>query len=138
MGWVNESDANALHEAAYSYFDHTELIRALGGTHCADLNAQDNGGETPLHNAAYSGETAAARALLELGADASLRNMNGETALELAEQRNKHETPSCCATTPRPRRPPRRSARSGSRRRARCSSRRAARPARPRRRRSRS
>ena len=63
-----------------------ELARALGGTHGADLNAQARGGYTPMHYAAENGKTAAARELLELGADASLRNTNGQTALQLAEQ----------------------------------------------------
>ena len=49
-------------------------------------------GHTPLHYAAFQGMTAAARALLELGADASLHNEQGKTALEVAEENGKHET----------------------------------------------
>ena len=71
---------------------HTEFVRALGGTHGADLDAQDSGGSTPLHFAAYYGKTAAARALLELGADASLRTKQGKTALEIAEAKGNPET----------------------------------------------
>ena len=73
----------ALHRVALG--GHAELVRALGGTHGADLNAQESFyGSTPLHYAASSGKTAAARALLELGADASLRNQDGQTALDFA------------------------------------------------------
>ena len=53
---------------------------------------------TPLHWAACFGKTAAARELLELGADASLRNQDGQTALETAEEEGEHETASCCVT----------------------------------------
>ena len=79
-----------MHEAAVR--GHTEFVRALGGTHGADLDAQDSGGSTPLHFAAYYGKTAAARALLELRADASLRTKQGKTALEIAEAKGNPET----------------------------------------------
>ena len=96
VGWANEDGFTALHMAPLD--DHTKLVRALGGTHSAALDAQDRDGETPLHLAAMNGKTAAARALLELGADASVRTTYRETALEhasapsTAEQKGKHET----------------------------------------------
>ena len=81
VNWANGYGDTALHNATIG--DQVELVRTLGGTHGADLNAQDKGGYTPLHYAAEYGETAsAARALLELGADASLREYDGLTALE--------------------------------------------------------
>ena len=89
VGWADEHGQTALHQAVY--LGHAEVVRALGGTHGADLNAQDNDGDAPLHYAAYYGRTTAARALLELGADASLRNKKGQTALGMAVHQGKHK-----------------------------------------------
>ena len=71
VGWANEVGRTAFHQAAESGL--AEVVRALGGTHGAALDVQDNDGRTPLHFAAQHGKPAAARALVELGADASLR-----------------------------------------------------------------
>lgn len=63
----------------------------LGGSHGAALNAQSKDGWTPLHRAASNGKTAAVGSLLELGADASLRNKKGKIALELAVEKGFHD-----------------------------------------------
>ena len=90
MGWVHfQNGSTTLHQAALR--GHAELVRALGGTHGAALDAQDNDGCTPLHCAARWGKTAAARALLELGANTSVRHMHGQTALDVAVQYGIHE-----------------------------------------------
>jgi uncharacterized protein len=46
---------------------------------------------TPLHEAAYNGDTALVRVLLERGADRSLRTGDGQTPLEIATQQGRHE-----------------------------------------------
>jgi hypothetical protein len=103
--WTDASGATALHEAVRrdrfaGYTDnHTEIVRALGEHRGCPLDAQTNGGRgyTPLHWAARNGHTQAARALLELGADASLRNEADQTGhaaatpLRLAEAYGKDE-----------------------------------------------
>lgn len=43
-----------------------------------------NSFDTPLHLAVHCGNTKTVRALLDLGADRSLRNSRGETALDVA------------------------------------------------------
>ena len=70
-------------------YGHAEIIRELvghPGSWTVKLDARNNDGGTPLHNAALGGRNAASRALLEFGADASLRNKAGKTALQLAEK----------------------------------------------------
>jgi ankyrin repeat protein len=54
--------------------------------HGADVNAQQEGGYTPLHEAAFHGEAALARLLLAHGADPRQPNAEGQTPLSLAEQ----------------------------------------------------
>ena len=51
----------------------------------ADPNARAAGGVTPLHRAVRNRCAAAVQALLEAGADASLTNDSGSTALALTE-----------------------------------------------------
>jgi ankyrin repeat protein len=46
---------------------------------------------TPLHEAAYNGDVALVRLLLERGADPSLRTGEGQTPLEIATQQGRHE-----------------------------------------------
>ena len=45
----------------------------------ADVNARDEAGDTPLHYAAYFGELAVIRLLVERGADVSALNSYGRT-----------------------------------------------------------
>ena len=52
----------------------------------ADINLQDSNGWTPLMDACLMGHEAVVRLLLERGADATLRNMNGRSALSIARR----------------------------------------------------
>jgi ankyrin repeat protein len=54
--------------------------------HGADANARQEGGNTPLHEAAFHGEAALARLLLAYGADPAQANTEGQTPLSLAEK----------------------------------------------------
>ena len=50
----------------------------------ADVNALDEFGNTPLHNAAKANKPSAARFLMSLGADIETRNNYGNTPLHVA------------------------------------------------------
>ena len=90
LGWKG-GGATALHFAANN--GHAGAVRSLlaarGGQ--AAVDARDNDNETPLHRAAYHSHTAAVQELLEAGADASLKSNRGQTALELAVSKGRHE-----------------------------------------------
>lgn len=51
----------------------------------ANINAQDNGGNTPLHRAISDRQVSAAQALLTAGADRALTNIEGLTPKGLAD-----------------------------------------------------
>eukprot|EP00930_Biecheleria_cincta_P100303 TRINITY_DN91937_c0_g1_i1.p1 TRINITY_DN91937_c0_g1~~TRINITY_DN91937_c0_g1_i1.p1 ORF type:complete len:279 (+),score=47.02 TRINITY_DN91937_c0_g1_i1:50-886(+) len=63
----------------------SDMVRYLVETHEADLNFQVKAcGTTPLMEAVRFGNLRAVKTLLELGADISLRNTRGQTALDIA------------------------------------------------------
>ena len=53
------------------------------------VDCQDNFNYTPLHYAAVEGHATAARLLLSLGADRTIKEMNGETAKDIAKDENR-------------------------------------------------
>jgi ankyrin repeat protein len=60
--------------------------------HGAEINARDQeSGATPLAYAASLGRAEVVELLLDRGADAALKNIRGQTALELAEENNQKE-----------------------------------------------
>ena len=52
----------------------------------ADINCKDALGNTPLMEAAYTGQPDMVRLLIKAGADAAARNIFGRTARRLAEE----------------------------------------------------
>lgn len=76
-----------LHSSCEWHFEHlVRALRYLAG-HGWRVNAKDEkSGRSALHNAAFLGYSAAARTLLELGADASARDREGFTPLDLARR----------------------------------------------------
>ena len=77
-----------LHFAAESgATDDIDVLVASG----AELNAVGDIGNTPLHGAALMGKVAAARRLLELGANPTLRNELGQCAEDVADIAGHHK-----------------------------------------------
>uniref|UniRef100_A0A8P4K2F7 Poly [ADP-ribose] polymerase n=1 Tax=Dicentrarchus labrax TaxID=13489 RepID=A0A8P4K2F7_DICLA len=72
----------SLHNACS--FGHAEVVSMLLH-HGADANARDNWNYTPLHEAAIKGKIDVCIVLLQHGAESTIRNIDGRTALDLAE-----------------------------------------------------
>ena len=86
---------------ARTIYGETPLILAAiwDRSHCAillinrggddlELNDQDNAGCTALYHAAYRGNMDIVQALLQAGANPTIRNNNGETPLDIARRKN--------------------------------------------------
>jgi ankyrin repeat protein len=63
---------------------HVNQLEILLGLDPSLAGSEDTAGTTPLHLAARYGHAAAARRLLDAGADPSARSATGETAADLA------------------------------------------------------
>lgn len=61
--------------------DHAAVIKNLLEAR-TDVNAQRNGGQTPVFDAAFSGAIAALRVLLQSGGDATVASTDGTTPQE--------------------------------------------------------
>ena len=68
-----------------------EIVRLLIARGCPVDGRGSPAGHTPLHEAAFNGDLALVRLLLESGADRSVRTGEGETALEIAVKHGRHE-----------------------------------------------
>ncbi|AMD21465.1 HER186Wp [Eremothecium sinecaudum] len=82
---ANSKDENGytpVHAAAS--YGHVELLRLLLNKHNGDVNIKDNDGDTPLH---HTEDIAVAKVLVEeFGADFSITNEEGKTALQVFEE----------------------------------------------------
>jgi len=70
---------------------YTKVISYLLN-HGASINSRDRDGNTPLHNAISRGKSELVKILLVEGADSSLKNNKGQTALEFAQESIKPKT----------------------------------------------
>ena len=92
LEWRNPVGSTALTIACvYGSYEAAEALCAHG----AELDTRDNGGQyTPLILAAWQGHPKICAMLLALGADPSLKNKVGKTALDRARYGNE---PECAA-----------------------------------------
>ena len=82
---INPQHTTPLHVAAW----HCPSLVPLLLEHGAAVNAKDGYGQTALHDAAFHGHADAVAALLHAGADASIRNKRGLTALDRARSKGR-------------------------------------------------
>ncbi len=81
--------ATALHAAAYA--GRTEAARLLIEHHI-DINKQGPvNGYTALHDAIWQNNIETAKVLIEAGANLNLKSHSGETPLDFARSKNRHE-----------------------------------------------
>jgi acyl-CoA-binding protein len=81
---VNEDGRSALHMAVDRGF--TSLVKKILNTkYKANPNLQDNNGATPLHFAVMVEELELVRILLENGADTTIKDISGESPIDIAE-----------------------------------------------------
>jgi ankyrin repeat protein len=88
MEWANpgEGGRRAIHAASNER--HKDVVAFLG-SRGADVNAGDDNQYTPLHLAAYMGHASVCTTLLALGADPTVQNEYGQTALYWAREEKK-------------------------------------------------
>jgi hypothetical protein len=99
---VNKPGWAPLHYAATS--GHLEVIRLLLEEH-AYIDAASPNNTTPLMMAAHYGTPEAVKLLLEAGADPTLRNDPGMTAIDFAHRGNRVESADLIAAFIRGRQP---------------------------------
>jgi ankyrin repeat protein len=95
---VNKTGWTPLHYAATS--GNLEIMNLLLENY-AYIDAESPNGTTPLMMAANYGSAAAVKLLLEAGADASLRNQLGLTAIDFATKARRTESAELIAATRR-------------------------------------
>ncbi len=102
---VNQPGWTPLHYAASSTADEAPAMVALLLEHHAYIDAASPNGTTPLMMAVRYGRIDAARLLLQEGADPSLRNERGLSAIDFAQQANRPELVELVAEAIRQRQP---------------------------------
>jgi hypothetical protein len=90
VNWRDEFGWTALMVASY-WNGHEGCVRLLLEAEAIEVNAKDNTDRTALHLAAIYGRLAIAKRLLEEGADPTLRNKYGDTAIDYAREYGKSE-----------------------------------------------
>ena len=86
---ARNSQTDALFRATIE--GNTDMVRSLLSTPGADVNATNERGATPLHEAARYGHDDVTRVLIAAGADVKAKDNDGKTALMLAVQGNHDE-----------------------------------------------
>jgi len=90
----NGTGRSALHKGAF--WNHTHIVPWLLGELKIEPNIQDYNGDTALHDVARFGHEDMARILLDAGSSTSLKNKQGLTPAELADEYDKPQVASLC------------------------------------------
>lgn len=99
---VNKTGWTPLHYAATR--GHLEIITLLLDSH-AYIDAESPNGSTPLMMAAHYGTPEAVKLLLEAGADPLLKNQQGLSAIDFAQQAKRQDIAEIVAAAIRARKP---------------------------------
>jgi hypothetical protein len=99
---VNKTGWTALHYAATN--GYVEIIRILLEQH-AYIDAESPNGTTPLMMAAHYGSPSAVKVLLEAGADPTIKNQLGLTAIDFANRAGRQDSAELIAARVRSGRP---------------------------------
>lgn len=99
---VNKTGWTPLHYAATN--GHLEIITLLLDSH-AYIDAESPNGSTPLMMAAHYGTSEAVKLLLEAGADPLLKNQQGLSAIDFAQQAKRQDIAEIIAVAIRARKP---------------------------------
>ena len=99
---VNKTGWTPLHYAATH--GHLEIIKLLLDKH-AYIDAESPNGSTPLMMAAHYGTPEAVKLLLEAGADPLLKNQQGLSAIDFAQQAKRQDIAEIIAAAIRARKP---------------------------------
>ena len=99
---VNKTGWTPLHYAATH--GHLEIIKLLLDNH-AYIDAESPNGSTPLMMAAHYGTPEAVKLLLEAGADPLLKNQQGLSAIDFAQQAKRQDIAEIIAAAIRARKP---------------------------------
>ncbi len=81
---VGLSDSRPLHIASSIIGDRPEFVKLLIESG-AELNPQNDEGQTPMHLAVLYGRTEALKVLLQSGADPTIEDKKGKTSIDYAE-----------------------------------------------------
>jgi len=85
LAHLNNQGQSALHHAVHHGSD--DVVWFVISRAPELLNLQDSKGRTPLHVAAYHGDTSTVSRLFDSGADHTIKTKNGHTALTLADKK---------------------------------------------------
>jgi len=77
--------------AQAAFWGHNDMVKYLVKDVKLNVNAQDFAGDTAVHDAAKFGHAVVVQHLLEGGANASIRNKQGHTALDVARRYKKDQ-----------------------------------------------
>jgi ankyrin repeat protein len=91
VNWHNPDVGGGTALLLASYKGHEGCVRLLLEAEAIEVNAKNNSDMTALHFAAIFGHPAIAKRLLEGGADPTLRDNTGDTALDDARKKGKSE-----------------------------------------------
>jgi ankyrin repeat protein len=91
VNWHNPDHVGYTALIVASWYGHEGCVRLLLEAEAIEVNAKDIDDWTALHYAACYGRPAIAKRLLEGGADPTLRDIDGRTAIDWAREQGKSE-----------------------------------------------